>query len=118
MLDTANFGYAPGFAGFNQGGGGSMVAADGTLSLAGVSEAVKRVLQGQAQQINQLQQQGGAQTNGDAQGQQGGGGGGQGSGTMLTMQARVGEYTAALQQGTSMMSSLADTHRSVAQNTK
>ncbi|SAK67552.1 hypothetical protein AWB77_02628 [Caballeronia fortuita] len=118
-MQAENVGFTPAMYGYGgqmyNPGGVSMIAADGTLSLASVSEAVKRVLQGQAQQINQLQQAGAQEGQG---GQGGQGGGGVGSATMLSMQAKVGEYTASLQQGTSMMSSLAETHKSVAQNTK
>ncbi|MGA7782964.1 MAG: hypothetical protein WCA85_35375 [Paraburkholderia sp.] len=119
---SANIGYTPPMYsyGMPQGnlgnsGGTSMIASDGTLSLPGVAQAVTRNLQNQAQQINQLQQQGASATNSQGNGQSAGG---QGSATMLTMQAKVGEYTTALQQGTSIMSGLSDTHKSVAQNTK
>lgn len=131
---AANLGYTPAMYGYGMPvigqGGASMIAPDGTLSLAGVAQAVTRNLQGQAQQINQLQQQSSAASNGGpgTAGAQGGGNtgnnggngqaGGTGSATMLAMQAKVGEYTASLQQGTSIMSGLADAHKSVAQNTK
>ncbi|HKU00316.1 MAG TPA: hypothetical protein VJS30_27850 [Paraburkholderia sp.] len=121
---AANLGYTPGMFGYgtngNNRGQPNMIAADGTLSLAGVADAVTRVLQKQAQQVNQLQQQndptggGGGAGGGGA----GGGAGGVGSASMLALQKATSEYTTALQQGTSIMSGLSDTHKSVAQNTK
>ncbi|WP_322094055.1 hypothetical protein [Paraburkholderia bannensis] len=128
---AANFGYTPNAYGngmpMPNRGSANMIASDGTLSLAGVADAVTRILQRQAQQVNQLQQQndptlsgggsGGAQ--GQGQGQGGGqGAGGVGSASMLALQKATSEYTTALQQGTSIMSGLADTHKAVAQNTK
>ena len=75
-METGNLGYTPAMYGYGMPmqppRGASMLAADGTLSLASVSEAVKRVLQGQAQQINQLQQQAGAESGQGAGGMQGG----------------------------------------------
>ena len=132
---AANIGYTPSMYGYGlpQGnaGGTSVIASDGTLSTTGLAQAATDNLRNQAQNISQLQQQGASTTNGQGAGQGGGGGGqttagqsnagtsnGQGSGTMLAMQAAVGEYTTSLQEATSMMSSLNDTNRAVAQNTK
>lgn len=117
-MDATSFGYTPAFQGYGSSpnnGQASVIAPDGTLSLASVARAVQRVLQNQAQNINQLQQQQ-QQAGGDGQGAQGAGG--QGSATMLQMQAKVGEYTTSLQQGSSIMSGLSDTHKSIAQATK
>lgn len=135
---AANIGYTPSMYGYGlpQGnaGGTSVIASDGTLSTTGLAQAATDNLRNQAQNISQLQQQGASTTNGQGAGQGGGGqttagqsnagtsnagtSNGQGSGTMLAMQAAVGEYTTSLQEATSMMSSLNDTNRAVAQNTK
>ncbi|MDR5801973.1 hypothetical protein P9250_12000 [Caballeronia sp. LP006] len=121
-MQAANIGYTPAMFGYGMGGaqGGSMIAPDGTLSLGSVADAVKRNLQQQAQSINQSEQDASAQSAQGGQNGQGGqgGAGGVGSASMLDMQKKVGEYTSSLQQGTSILSSLAETHKSVAQNTK
>lgn len=113
--------YPTGYAGGGGGGGGtSMIAPDGTLSLASVADAVTRVLQKQAQKVSQLQQQN--DPNGDGGGGGGNGGqggsGGVGSASMLALQKSTGEYTTALQQGTAIMAGVNDAHKAVSGNTK
>lgn len=123
MSDFSDFAYVPQYSGYYPRSGPSMIAADGTLSLGDLAAAITKALQKKTQEINSINEQQ-TQQNGDGggAGQTGGGGGAQGGGvgsaTMLQMQKAVSEYTTMLQQGTSMMTGVGDTHKAVAQNTK